>query len=346
MDETLDQDFVIPAPESDPAHAEHGYRVLRVLGRTEAAGRTTLLAEDASGREVVLKHFAFSQPSAGWDGYSTSELEALLRIQHPRVPRYLASYRTGQHGFCLVQTFLGAPPIDTRQAWPLDETLLLARQLLEVLVHLEDRIVPPVIHGDVSPGNIRHDAEDVDGDGEVFYLVDFVLTREKLTELGLRSRVAGTPGFVAPERVRGARGDARSDLYGLGMTVACLLAAVPQDEAQDRLHDAHGGLRLDALPEDVRRNDGLVRWLQRMTAADHHERFNHARNALRALPSVPVSRPAANPPPQPPSPVEDVPPVPATAKIDRTAPGGDFVRAMLTLMGVAAVLILIAMWLG
>src|SRR5436309_1104405 len=71
-----------------------------------------------------------------------------------------------------------------------------------------------VVHRDLKPENIM-----VTADRRV-KLVDFGIaldtTLRKMTWAGL-SQTVGTPDYMAPEQVKGKRGDARSDLYALGV---------------------------------------------------------------------------------------------------------------------------------
>jgi len=70
-----------------------------------------------------------------------------------------------------------------------------------------------VVHRDVKPGNVL-----VRPDGAAVVL-DFGLARgaplgSTITRSGA---VLGTPGYLAPEQIRGARADARADLYAVGV---------------------------------------------------------------------------------------------------------------------------------
>src|SRR5258708_8184137 len=78
-----------------------------------------------------------------------------------------------------------------------------------------------VVHRDLKPENIMVDAEDR------IKLIDFGiaanagsrrLTFDKLTE------AMGTPDYISPEQVKGKRGDARSDIYALGIMLYEMLS--------------------------------------------------------------------------------------------------------------------------
>jgi serine/threonine-protein kinase len=70
-----------------------------------------------------------------------------------------------------------------------------------------------VVHRDMKPENIMVDTEDR------IKLIDFGIAGKegarRLTFAKL-SQVMGTPDYIAPEQVKGKRGDGRSDIYALG----------------------------------------------------------------------------------------------------------------------------------
>ena len=89
-----------------------------------------------------------------------------------------------------------------------------------------------MVHRDIKPENIL-----VTADGQV-KIIDFGIAlfqaERRLTWAGLSSTV-GTPDYMAPEQIRGRRGDARTDVYAVGMLLYELLTAhLPYDSPNAR----------------------------------------------------------------------------------------------------------------
>jgi serine/threonine-protein kinase len=94
---------------------------------------------------------------------------------------------------------------------PQERAVRIAINILGALQHIHSR---GVAHRDLKPENIMVDANDS------IKLIDFGIASKsdarRLT-FGQLSQVMGTPDYMAPEQVKGKRGDGRSDLYALGV---------------------------------------------------------------------------------------------------------------------------------
>jgi serine/threonine-protein kinase len=93
---------------------------------------------------------------------------------------------------------------------PVADALQIARRICQALDYLQRR---DVVHRDLKPDNVM-----LCDDGSI-RIMDFGIARaaalRRLTFSGF-SATMGTPDYMAPEQVKGKRGDARTDIYSLG----------------------------------------------------------------------------------------------------------------------------------
>jgi serine/threonine-protein kinase len=112
-----------------------------------------------------------------------------------------------------------------------------------------------VVHRDVKPQNIYLQMPAAPGGRTLAKLLDFgvarVLGTARVTQRGI---VMGTPGYLAPELLRGAEATPQSDLYALGLVLYEMLAGAPpfrEAKSVDDLIDAH----LMRAPRPIARAD-------------------------------------------------------------------------------------------
>src|SRR5437764_1328415 len=85
-----------------------------------------------------------------------------------------------------------------------------------------------IVHRDIKPSNLL-----LDTDG-VVWITDFGLAKADEDGLTATGDILGTLRYMAPERFRG-QGDARADIYALGMTLYELLTLKSAYGSSDRL---------------------------------------------------------------------------------------------------------------
>ena len=93
-----------------------------------------------------------------------------------------------------------------------------------------------IVHRDLKPDNVL-----LGDDGQI-KLLDFGIAMDeaarRLTWFGLSPPI-GTPDYMAPEQVRGKRGDVRTDIYALGtMLYEMVTGELPYDAGNDARDDA------------------------------------------------------------------------------------------------------------
>jgi transcriptional regulator with GAF, ATPase, and Fis domain len=183
------------------------YRVDRVLGEGRSA--TAYAATDSvSGQRRVLKVFRPENPAAA--GRAGEEFRRLHDLAHPNIVRVRDLARSAGGALYLVTDEVQGPPITSiaqmvstegrREAFQ-----RAARDLADALAYLHGR---GVVHGDLSPANVRLDVE---GRPVLF---DFDLAGPRL-DAGTARGATGTLGYASPEALLGERGPA-GDLFSLG----------------------------------------------------------------------------------------------------------------------------------
>ncbi len=209
---------------STPGETLGDYTIERELGR--GAQGVVYLAEDTRlGRKVALK--VLTPTSVDVSEFFLRfkrEAEAAGRVEHPHLCTvYEAGVQDG-HPFIAMQLVDGVP-LTARINEALSSTGSLTEriELIEqVASGLHAAHEAGLVHRDIKPGNIL-----LTRDGRPV-LADFGLARLEQADSASLTRTGdlrGTPAYMAPEQVRGgARVDARTDVYALGVVAYELFA--------------------------------------------------------------------------------------------------------------------------
>lgn len=263
-----------------PNFQDYGYQVVRELGINSLGGRITYQAiMTRTQTPVVIKQFRFCNSNANWTEYRAieREIDVLKQLNHPQIPRYLDHFDSG-NGLCLVQEFKNAQPLSNPRSYNPEQIKKIAIQLLNILIYLQDKTgyPEPIYHRDIKPDNILLD------DQLKVYLIDFGLAEMGNREVNNSSIFAGTPIFIAPEQFLRKRLTKASDLYGLGLTLICLVTGITSDkisELQDQYNDCK--IRFKHLVPKLSLQ--FISWLEKMVERNVEKRFQNAQEALEAL---------------------------------------------------------------
>lgn len=329
--------LIAPPSVKQPAQAGHEaggltatgpFRLVRRLGQGGFA--PVYLAEEVHGgrklRDVALKLFFVRRPGA--EGASApeeaafrdrvlDEARALCRVEHPNVVRFLAVHRDDDRGVLgLAMELVRGEALDARlrAGGPLDDDEVLAAgaAVAWALSAVHDA---GLVHGDVKPANVVR--------GPAGYkLIDFGIAADLDPAAGRSATIAGTPGYLAPERLRGAPPSPATDLYALGVMLHKLRrGALPHEQppaepppdataAFDAMAAERGGgttverapRGADPLPSRARFGgapdagaDALGALVARLLAPDPHERPRHAALVAREIEAI-RSAPASGAP--------------------------------------------------
>ncbi len=246
------RDPEIPFPDTDPSSSSEmpafpagtetwgEFRIVREIGR----GGMGVVCEAYQGslnRHVALKLL----PAQGDLARFRREAKAAGRLHHTNI---VPVFGVGEHqgrSYYVMQFIAGRSLDQVLKKQPTGgtcgfddrEAARIGVQVAEALTHAHAQ---GVIHRDIKPSNLLLDEQ-----GTV-WVTDFGLAHDAsdtatLTHTG---DFLGTLRYVAPERITG-QGDARADIYGLGVTLYEMVCGQPAFSEADRAALLHQLLHHD-----------------------------------------------------------------------------------------------------
>jgi serine/threonine-protein kinase len=167
-----------------------------------------------TGRPVAIKipHPEMECDPLFFDRFRREE-EIGIMLDHPGVMKVFADDDRSQVYMVMewVDGRLLRQILHERGKLPAERAVTIALRICEVLEYIHKH---GIVHRDLKPENIMIDDQDR------VKLIDFGIAAKagarRLTFTNL-SQVMGTAEYISPEQVKGKRGDARSDLYTLGI---------------------------------------------------------------------------------------------------------------------------------
>lgn len=149
------------------------------------------------------------------------EIEVTQKLDHPAILRGIYAGQYNRIPFLVTEKVNGdslRKRIETSAPISVNETLQLVEKIAEGMLYCHQN---NVFHRDLKPENIliRDDGQPV--------IMDFGLALTQSSHRVTYSNLTvtmGTPDYMAPEQVEGQRGDARSDIYALGIIMYEMLS--------------------------------------------------------------------------------------------------------------------------
>jgi WD40 repeat protein len=288
---TLMPNTAAPMPNvAPPAMPQDGrYSVVSEIARG-GMGRVVEAEDTVLGRTVAVKEVLSLDPETLRRFQRETKITA--RLEHPSiVPVHDAGIAENGVPFYVMRKVGGKPLEDlVARADTLNKRLALVPHIVaasNAIAHAHSR---GIVHRDIKPSNI------LVGDLGETIVIDWglakamedpedehVVQRVVENDDALKTRagiVFGTPGFMAPEQLRGKPVNEQCDVYALGATLYHLLGRRPPHHSKDAdkmMHDAVKGPPIP-LPEIV---DGvppeLVAIVDKALAFDAADRYPDAR---------------------------------------------------------------------
>jgi eukaryotic-like serine/threonine-protein kinase len=208
-------------PEVSVGETLDQFKLTEVIARSGMA--SIFKATDLiSGQTVAIKipYMQFESDVIFYGRFQREE-EVLRRLDHPNIIKVVTPRKKSR--MYIAMEFIDGVSlreiIRTEQPMKPERALELMRQICEALVYMHGQ---GVVHRDLKPENILVTA------AGVVKIMDFGIALDeearRLTWSGLSSTI-GTPDYMAPEQVSGRRGDARTDIYSMGVMLYEMLTA-------------------------------------------------------------------------------------------------------------------------
>ena len=193
---------------------------LRVVGELGRGGMVVVLAavDEGLGRPVAVKVLSPEATGPEERERLLRESRALAQLVSPHTVRVYEAGALPDGGVYVVMERLTGETLESRieraGPLPLAEALAVVRELLDALAEAH---AAGLVHRDVKPSNVMlvpHTS------GAGVKLLDFglvqILSAERLTATG---DALGSPAYMAPEQIRAERGDLRTDVWAVGVTL-------------------------------------------------------------------------------------------------------------------------------
>jgi tetratricopeptide (TPR) repeat protein len=206
-----------------PGDVVAGRFEIEAIAGTGGMGTVYRARDRAAGERVALK--TLSAIGARDAARFAREASVLSDLVHPGIVRYIAHGMTPQHEHYIAMEWLEGETLQQRLLrgrMSIGDAVALVRAIAEAVAAAHRR---GVVHRDIKPANIMLPG----GDIARVKVLDFGIARH-VEQAGLLTNtgtVIGTPGYMAPEQVRGDTGlGPRTDVFALGCVLyRCLTGA-------------------------------------------------------------------------------------------------------------------------
>ncbi len=188
--------------------------VLEKMIATTATASTYRGQDQRTGHQVAIKvlHGEIESDPVLFQRFQR-EQEIGRQLNHPSVVKFVSD-ATRSQAYLVTEWVEGRPLrriLGEQGKLPPERALRITTRICDALDYIHSQ---GVVHRDLKPENIML------GAGDHITLMDFGVARldgARTLTFGKVSQIVGTADYISPEQVNGKRGDARSDIYAVGV---------------------------------------------------------------------------------------------------------------------------------
>lgn len=244
------------------------YEILKLLNTGGMNSAIYLALDKKLNRQWAIKKVRKS--SSQTTSMLMAEASIMKNLDHPMLPR-IVGIEEDQKFFYIIMDFVQGENLKTvvTSSGPQaqDTVVSWGVKLCDVLTYLHGK---GIVYRDMKPANIM-----LSPDGNI-KLIDFGIAREYKENASEDTTALGTEGYAAPEQYEGkGQTDARTDVYGMGITLFQLLTGVNPSSYQENIFS----IRL----QNPNLSSGLDKIILKCTNKDPKKRYQTTEELKKAL---------------------------------------------------------------
>ena len=244
------------------------YEILKLLNTGGMNSAIYLALDKKLNRQWAIKKVRKS--SSQTTSMLMAEASIMKNLDHPMLPR-IVGIEEDLKFFYIIMDFVQGENLKTvvSSSGPQaqDTVVSWGVKLCDVLTYLHDK---GIVYRDMKPANIM-----LSPDGNI-KLIDFGIAREYKENASEDTTALGTEGYAAPEQYEGkGQTDARTDVYGMGITLFQLLTGVNPSSYQENIFS----IRL----QNPNLSSGLDKIILKCTNKDPKKRYQSTEELKKAL---------------------------------------------------------------
>lgn len=211
------------------------------------------------------------------------EASMISNLDHPNIVKIYDADVLGDQAYIAMDYIAGYPMSERLRRKKLltaAESLRIMRSVLSALVLAQQK---GIVHGDIKPANIMYDKN-----RKHYIITDFgaAYSHHRVPparEGGSEKRIIGTPAYMSPEQLTGARTDGRSDLFSLAVTIYHLLSGRQPFQGEKLSQLKHNILNQEVDMDILSVPDSIKQILAKALQKKPYQRFADASQMLHSV---------------------------------------------------------------